>query len=383
MIEYFPATTRISVEATQEYFMEYFPVLTGSDYEAKRGYYMNMEYFPVEFTESQYLINKYRIAWYTKDSIIHHPKVLVSYAHRPDKPLREIFNDDGVKILGDSGGFQAVTLNMNIDPNDVIKWQNENCDIGITLDRPPLRDLINVSPEAWYKGAEFEKYMKISNDNANLMMSKKNQNLKLYLALHGYDEATRKQWLIDGLKQYQNWDGYAIASKPNDDMKNLADWLIFAKNNNLKNIHLLAISGATTLPIAAYMSRYFDSIFFDSSSYSMGSRQRIYYLPFTVRGKLSMASMKENNNGIPKTLPCDCQVCSKIKDTSIFSSTENMGFAGWLVNIHNIVQTQRYITLLAGTIHDREVFGKIVGRRVMEVINYIDDKLSGKGQITF
>lgn len=361
--------------------IEYFPVTTAISYEATADYYMNCEYFPVEFTTPEYKNESHRIAWYTKDSIIHHPRMLISYGHRPDVPLRSFVDDEKVVIMGDSGGFQAVTLNQSIDPNDVIKWQNENCNIGITLDRPPLNDLINVTDAAWYKGAEFEKYMKISNDNANLMMSKKSSGLKLYLTLHGYDLQTRKQWLVDGLKQYQNWDGYALGVKPSSSLMAVADWLIFAKNNNLKNLHLLAISGANTLPIVVYMSKYFDSIYFDSSTYSMGSRQRIYYLPYSIKGKLSLTSMKDGS--IPKTLPCDCPVCSKIKDTSIFSSNENTGFAGWLINMHNIVQTQRYLQLLNGIVQDKEVFSKIVGKNVMEVISYLDDKLAGKGQWTF
>lgn len=365
-MEYFPATTSISIDATAGYMIEY---------------------FPVEFTESQYNLQtngtKYKIAWYTKDSIIHHRRVLISYAHRPDKPLREIFNDEGVKILGDSGGFQAVQLKMDINANDVIKWQNENCDIGITLDRPPLSDLVNISKEAWHKGNEFDKYMRISNDNANLMMNKRRQDLKLYLALHGYDEATRTRWLEDGLKEYQDWDGYAIACKPNSDIELLADWLLFAKRHRLRNLHFLAISGANTLPIMVYMSKYFDNIYFDSSSYSMGSRQRQYFLPFSVKGKLTFSTQKDNK-GIPETLPCDCGVCSKIRDTSIFSNPDTgTGLAGWLCNMHNIIQTQRYISLLSGIVHDREIFAKIVGKNVMEIISYLDDRLAGKGQTYF
>jgi len=362
MIQYFPTTTSISLKATL-------------------GFNMKIKYFPAEFGFSKYVIKEKHISWYTKNSIIHHPHLLISYGHRPDIPLRSFIDDENVTILGDSGGFQAVTLNQDFKAEDVIKWQNENCNIGITLDRPPLRKLINISEEDWFKGDEFDKYMKISNDNANLMMSTKSQNLKLYLALHGFNKESRKRWLMNGLKEYQNWDGYAIASKPNSDLQVLADWLIFAKENNLKNIHLLAISGTNTLPILVYMSQYFDNVWFDSSSYSMGSRQRNYFLPFTYRKSLSLASMKENS--IPKVLPCDCNVCSQIEDTNIFTSNENTGWAGWLINMHNIVQTQRYITLLAGTVHNREIFDKIVGDKVVNILNYIDKALQKEEQVVF
>ena len=65
----------------------------------------------------------------------------------------------------------------------------------MTLDRPPVEDYVNFR---WAVGDKFDKYMKISNDNANIMYQMKSDNLKLYLVVQGKDTQTRQKWLDDG-----------------------------------------------------------------------------------------------------------------------------------------------------------------------------------------
>jgi len=356
-IKYFPATTGIGMSATENYNIRYFPA--------------------VSFTlDSNYEINNRHISWYKKNSIIQHPYMLVSYGHKPSKPVKE-YVDENMVIMGDSGGLQTMTTGVQFNPIDVINWHNENCDIGFTLDMPPIDNLFDHKSVS---NNRFIECINKSNSNANIMIEKKSEDLKLYLVIQGDTEKKRQDWLNGGLKEHSNWDGCSLSVKPQSDPYALADWLLFAKKNNLRNIHILGVSGSNTLPVIVYLAKYFDNVYFDSSSYAIGSQYRSYNLPYS-NTKLSLASLK-SNDGIPKVMPCDCPVCSQIKDTSIFTSEET-GKAGWLINMHNLWNTQRQLIFLEGIVYNKEIFLNEIGQKAQDTIQYIDNRLSGIQQLTF
>lgn len=339
-----------------------------------------IKYFPAQSpisllaTRNMKFLN-YHVSWYKKNSIIHHPNLLTAYNEDFSTPLQDYIDED-ITIMGDSGGFQNITLGKNFDPNNVIKWENENCDIGMTLDIPPidnLRSKENMTEEKFYK------CMERSNINANIMMGKKSNELKLYLVIQGYDNKTRQDWLNDGRKEYKNWEGYSLSPKPQSDVLSLSDFLLFAKKNELKDIHILGVSGSNTLPIIVYMSKYFNSICLDSSSFTIGSRFRQYMLPYSMNKTMLLSG--EKSNIIPNILPCDCPVCNIMNNAFCLNKTPD--HAGWMINMHNLYNTQRYLTYLEGIVHDKELFSNVISEKVKDTIKYIDDQLEGKGQITF
>jgi hypothetical protein len=97
-----------------------------------------IEIYPAESTS---------ISWYKQ--IPHHPYfvgkkgehrfthdfILLSqfYLNRVD-PRREYNIYDGVTLMGDSGGFQIITQDVPAEPIHVLQWQEQYCDIGMTLE---------------------------------------------------------------------------------------------------------------------------------------------------------------------------------------------------------------------------------------------------------
>jgi hypothetical protein len=49
--------------------------------------------------------------------------------------FRQYYNmPDDFIIIGDSGGFQNMTMNANLDPIEVLRWQEKHCQIGLSFD---------------------------------------------------------------------------------------------------------------------------------------------------------------------------------------------------------------------------------------------------------
>jgi queuine/archaeosine tRNA-ribosyltransferase len=314
---------------------------------------MDLTFYPAQkmpAVKDKYLDG--RLINYTHDDALYkYDKLLVSY-HYGKSATRDQVGKHVTDIIGDSGGFQAVSMDIDINPVDVIEWQNNYCDIGITLDMPPIK-IGDMLHGGFLRGKAFEKCMNTSNNNANIMMSKKSENLKLYLVIQGYDQTTRQTWLDKGREEYDDWDGYAIASKPQGNPYVLIDSLKFAIDNDLKNIHILGVSGKLTIAILAYFGDKFDSIKYDSSSFQIGRRFRRYMIPGDVANVMHLGV----GNKIPKSLPCDCPFCSKVDDITIFFGETGMksSHAGEIINMHNLYTFVEYNRKMISLAYDTKV----------------------------
>lgn len=295
------------------------------------------------------LMAKDTVCFTKKNPFFKHNKFLVSFTNRGKYDFSK-WKDPDVFLMGDSGGFQRIgNPHLHIDPHSVIHWQNNQCDIGITLDRPPVInnttfDLVN-----------YDKYMIESANSANFMMSKKNQRLKLFLAIHGYDTESRQKWLDHSLKEYTNWDAYAIAARPLGDPIVLIDWLMFAKENGLKNIHVLARAGLNSLQIMSYMSKHFKQITFDSSAITFAARQRLYYLPyFADSGKISFGDKGDKGSERDfSNLPCMCNCCREIERNWKNHTPTGLSYFMAAHNIYNLIRYTKYLDALS---NHKEVF---------------------------
>ena len=323
------------------------------------------------------------ISWMREDPIMSYDKMLISYYYGK-KGSRDDIGDHITSVMGDSGGFQATSLGIDIDPKDVINWQNEVCDIGFTLDIPPF-DQNDVIRGNYLTGKDFDKCMAKSNKNANIMMERKDEDLDLYLVIQGDNDQNRQRWLNEGLKDYNDWAGYSLSVKPQQDPYVLVDWLKFAIDNNLRNIHILGVSGRNTLAVLSYFSKYFDSVKFDSSSYSMGKRFRRYIFPYLIPHFIILTDREnifnEEHKLIPDTLPCDCPICREIDDMKIFSTDSNMkNEAGELISMHNLYQYVRYVQLLKNLLPNSCVYKEFTSK-VSKVIEYGETRINGMGSL--
>ena len=324
------------------------------------------------------------VSWCRENPILSYDKMLISY-HYGKKGSRDDIGDHITSIMGDSGGFQATSLGIDIDPKDVINWQNRVCDIGLTLDIPPF-DQNNVIGGNYLTGSDFDKCMDVSNKNASMMRGEKDEDLDLYLVIQGGSDRDRQRWLDGGLKEYDDWEGYALSVKPQSDPYILVDWLKFAIDNDLRNIHILGVSGRLTIGVMIYFSKYFDSIKFDSSSYSIGKRFRRYFLPYLMLQGMILTDREnicnEDVKLLPSELPCDCPVCREIDDMEIFvSSSDDKNIASELICMHNLYQYVRYIQLLKSLSSDIHVYRRFFPK-ISKVIEYGEAKIGGMTSIS-
>jgi queuine/archaeosine tRNA-ribosyltransferase len=312
-----------------------------------------------------------------EDACYKYDKLLVSY-HYGKNANREEVAPHITDIIGDSGGFQAVSMNIDINPIDVIKWQNSYCDIGFTLDIPPI-EIGKMIHGNFLHGKPFKKCMNKSNKNANIMMSRKSEDLKLYLVIQGYNNESRQKWLDQGREEYDEWGGYSLSVKPQSDPYVLIDWLKFAINNNLKDIHILGVSGMRAIGILAYFGDKFNSIKFDSSSFQIGRRFRRYNIP----GDVSTHMHLSEGHPIPESLPCNCPICSEIDDITIFFKKNEIksSHAGELISMHNLYTMVEYTRKMISLSYNPKLMIS-ANSKLRKLFEYADYKTTIKNDLS-
>lgn len=284
--------------------------------------------------------------FFTENSFFDYDYALQSffYAQQYDN-FREKINYPKNKILmGDSGGFQLATFALKgkpikINPIDVLRWLENNVDIGFGSDVPPA---VNATSKKEYDPIGFNECLKKSKENFEIFQKhRKNFNMKIYNVLHGYTVESMEQWYNE-VKDFK-FDGWAIGSglAHNSIYEALAGIFLHSKGElKNKNIHYFGTSGFTVMPALSYLARKLNiGITFDSTSYAIGLSIRRYKMPSFI-GKTLAFSQKENlrvgEKQILDELPCDCPICSKIKTTENLMKNEQD--IGVLISMHNLYQ---------------------------------------------
>ncbi|GAH52550.1 unnamed protein product, partial [marine sediment metagenome] len=200
-------------------------------------------------------VEEHSIAWWEKECFFYYPYLLVSAFYGMSVPnFREKYHvSDEVTLIADSGGYQighSVEQNRlysesngkigkrtqvpEINPLKVLRWQEENADIALTLDVPSTRI---KDDNAFIEFAKETKgYTKIYFDK------RENYKMKIYKIIHGENDRRREIWWNE-LKEYE-FEGYATGVKPASDPLAQAKAIMFLYNKGIKeNLHILGVSG--------------------------------------------------------------------------------------------------------------------------------------------
>jgi hypothetical protein len=232
-----------------------------------------------------------QLSWWSDNAFIPYDAMLVSAAYGMDsiKDRSEIRDD--VLFLGDSGGFQVLKNKSNPKKNikvvekliseNVIKWQMDVCDIGMTLDIPTPRAWIQIDNKKI-----FEDRLKESTNNALAMLSYKEKNIdraynpdfKLFNCIHGVYLDQMERWYKVTIDNNDiEYDGFSLSTSKI--MKYvLALRLGFAmKYSKGKPFHLLGVSSPSAQALIAYANKYTETqIYFDSTAAATGKMLRKY-----------------------------------------------------------------------------------------------------------
>ena len=259
-----------------------------------------------------------------------------------------------VYILGDSGGFQAVSQQKILDPADVIAWQNQNCTTGLILDVPPYEmaksredeeEEGNKSFLAQF-GAEkdFEGSLKYTLKNATVMKKGQKELLNLYGVIQGNTKEKAIRW-FKTLK-HLDFEGWSLAPKPSGDPDTLQWWLELAYEY-LEDapLHILQIGS----PLAVAMTtrfcykKYKGTITYDNSTpLKLATNYRGYMDRDggnVLLGSRGQGEKEDTKKFLAKyltaegKLACPCNVCQTVP-LELFQNAESNG--ALYMALHNI-----------------------------------------------
>ena len=282
--------------------------------------------------------------WFSDKAFFKYPYMLTNAYYGIERGYQDYrkrfkYPDDHI-LVGDSGGFQIAQYSkkgkdIKINPVDILRWLESNSDIGMNLDIPPV-----ISYKDSLKRSV--KNFKIFKDN------RQNYNFKLYNILHGNNLQEIERW-YKVVHRYP-FDGWAIGIKPstNTFLQLLCYLILIQKGeSSIKDwCHVFGVSGLQNMLSLSIASEHFDSkITFDSSSYNMGSRFRMYYIPWNVRYIIDFGRNATNHLD---RLPCKCPVCLN-SDPSIMYDQQDPR-TPFLISIHNLyhfMEVNNIINVLA------------------------------------
>jgi len=243
-------------------------------------------------------------------------------------------------LLGDSGGFQIATFTakgkkINIEPIEILRWLENNCDIGFGIDVPPgtVETINNYNP------GFFEKCHKKSLENYRVFEKhRQNFRMKMYYVIHGYNYEQLDRW-YNSIKDF-NFEGFGMGSalSANPFHQALGGlYLYFNGELKKKGLHYFGTSGMAVMAVLSYLAHKTKSkITYDSSSYSIGDKMRVYQMPMFMGEKLLFGDVHAKYNPeFTDELPCDCPVCKHIDIKDLLGTDTR---AGTLLSLHNLYQ---------------------------------------------
>ncbi len=270
--------------------------------------------------------------------------MLISAYH--GKSIENVHDEFGVKddvfILGDSGGFQLVTLGGSISPEEVIKWQKQNCSAGLILDRPPYHFGGNAQFSGTPTKEFFNECLNIKKNNAKVALKNK-ENLILYGVIQGETYEQMCQWYeeMHNLEKELNieFDAWALSPKPSDNPIKVALFAILSQEYKIKKpMHILQISGGGGILTSAFFRNMIqETVTIDSSSYSGASRYGQIISPLNIPSCIPIGNKLEKNN--KKGWFCDCPVCSKLNMDLSTMTDKHLGY----LDIHNLYQIAKLV----------------------------------------
>jgi tRNA-guanine family transglycosylase len=291
-----------------------------------------------------------KLFWFLDNSIEKYNYLLIStYYGLQFEDFRKRLNiADDVIVYGDSGGFQNFSLNACMDPMQVLRWQEKNCDIGFTFDYPLAITDTKEQIKTKQKGTVDNAYIALNN--------RINPNLKLYAAIQGHtvDELNFIFDLYEQNKDFDKFDGFGFGGfgsvNKNFDTLFLAIVNMFERTKKYnKPMHFFGISSFKTVSLINYLSKYYKKIItFDSSTFSIGARNRIYYL----EGKVPFSGITLNEKTSFKEFPCNCNVCRSFK----LSEVVNEKFIGVILSYHNFNLMKNKFIMMNELINKKEEY---------------------------
>ena len=317
------------------------------------------------------------LSWWKDDDLIKYPYLLASayygleWFSKKGIHFREFMEiPTTTKVMGDSGGFQELTMDAGISPLESLRWQERNVDIIMNLDYPIVNEPFN---ECLVKSIK----------NFELFEKERKTDKPMYNVIHGSNFEECKKW-YDAVKHFK-FEYVALGFKPPNTEK-LVDMFLNLRKlkafTQFKGIHFFGTSSLSTVPIIHYINQHIFHnskeflITYDSSSYSNTKGLRDYIIPGLRNQTLDFG---RKYDGVP-SIPCDCPICQEhgIDDFNSFDSSGQL-----LISLHNLNEYLRYDKICSSLCYNKELLLKYV--KNISCVAYQDlkvgiDRLEGRGE---
>lgn len=225
--------------------------------------------------------------------------VILSLYHILKYPYKERILEEGIHtvlntrnpVYIDSGGFQYMKKGVELDPVEVLRYQESmGCDIGITFDFPILPDM---------EDREREARLERSIASANIMLQEKKTDMQLYGAIHG----SNPREITDYMHELDSgFSGYGIGSlvPRKNQLNHLVDMIYQVRHQTEKPVHCFGITGFPALFALSYLG--VDT--FDSWAYVVAAAFKEFVHPVTL-------SRVKNIKYVDRLPLCECAICQQ------------------------------------------------------------------------
>lgn len=255
-------------------------------------------------------------------------------------PRREHDINDRVCLMGDSGGYQILTQDVPAEPIHVLQWQEQYCDVGMTLDVPP-------DEKGFLDHNYFLKCLDRTEHYIAAMAAHRNPDSRLELlnVVQGERPDDVEIWLERVSQHQESFDGYAFPFRSGLSMDFMMWTTMRLLEEEPKRLHLLSATGQQLVPLLCYISHAYTGtiISVDSTSHAQPAANHVYSL--LDGGKLTIGK-NQRNLLYP---PCDCPVCRNI---NIDDLRDSRGSSLGLIACHNLYIYMQWVRMVNSIAYD-------------------------------
>ncbi|QJT71185.1 TGT domain-containing protein [Vibrio phage vB_VcorM_GR11A] len=273
-----------------------------------------------------------------------------------------------IKIISDSGGFQILSGRTDyIDAAEIIKWYNENVDIGLVLDIPT----VTQDPEL------FKRLARIQQKNTQLMLDNKRENMELMNIFHGYTPEDMAEFRA--ITETPEIKRLAIGASYFDTMMSSLGKIAETMHTGMKydQYHMLGVANLKQVYPLMYMAKkgFAKEITSDASTWLQESTSKGYYHQEHIAEPPGFLKMfdKVNSPSPHNTLPCNCAVCSNIKYTDALSVI-NGNVTTFALAHHNMYAYNNLVLAM------RDIIGEGSKRDIKDLVSKQFRTRSGKDE---
>lgn len=335
-------------------------------------------YLPAVSGEHEFFVTDWQkedadISFWTENSLFEYPYLLNSYGAKKEEDMSQRWSEElnigkDIYVMSDSGGFQAASKGMELDPEEVILWQlgynveyyespnkciekgkiNRPADAGIILDLPPTVRESQV--ERSFEACAEQTKENISREKKIIEKVEKKEgdsvDMDLYEVLQGVDRQQLDQWWNIVFDEY-NPNNICVA--PRGDYPEMT--ICYADMKEVNKLHLLATTSFKQQILINYAANKldFDLVTYDSATYGLnltfGKTISPYFFS-EIRAGRKAEQEDLDMSEFPQI--CDCPACEYANKHNIniakTHSLVHLFFA--LHNIYYKIRAQKFFKWL-------------------------------------